>query len=81
MTAVDAPRLQLLAWIAERPRAYAETLEIWRTSCPRLSVWEDAVDDGLVRIERGRVDLTVAGHDILRQSHTGVPLAAADSGA
>src|SRR5262249_45361315 len=34
--------LQFLAWLAERPRSYAETMEAWRTSCPRLSVWEDA---------------------------------------
>ncbi len=40
--------LQLLEWIAERPRTYAETLEAWRTSCPRLPVWEDAVTGGLV---------------------------------
>ena len=27
--------------------------EARRTSCPRLSIWEDAVIDGLVRIEAG----------------------------
>jgi hypothetical protein len=43
--------LQLLAWIAERERSYAEVMEAWRTSCPRLSIWEDACSDGL--IDRG----------------------------
>ena len=58
---LPAPTRQLLAWIAERPRTYAETMEAWRTSCPRLSVWEDAVADGLVRTSRGGVQLTPAG--------------------
>jgi hypothetical protein len=42
--------VQLLEWIAERPRTYAESLEAWKTSCPRLSVWDDAVIDGLLRV-------------------------------
>ena len=40
--------LDLVEWVAARPRAYAEVMEAWRTSCPRLPVWEDAVDQGLV---------------------------------
>ena len=40
--------LQLLQSLAERPRPYAEVLETWRTSCPRLSIWEDACIEGLV---------------------------------
>jgi hypothetical protein len=43
--------LDLLGWIAARPRTYAEAMEAWRTSCPRLSAWEDAIDGGLVRVE------------------------------
>ena len=41
--------LQLLEWIADRPRTYAEVIEVWRTSCPRLTIWEDACGDGLTR--------------------------------
>ena len=41
---------QLLAWVAARPRSYGETMDAWRTSCPRLSVWEDATADGLVEL-------------------------------
>jgi hypothetical protein len=59
------PTIQLLAWIAEQPRSYAETIDVWKTSCPRLSVWEDALADDLVRIQRGRVLLTPAGTDVL----------------
>lgn len=40
--------IQLLQWIADRPRSYAETLDAWRTSCPRLSIWEDALAAGLI---------------------------------
>ena len=68
MTAVAAPTLQLLAWLGERPRTYAETLEVWKTSCPRLSVWEDALDDGLVRVEHGDVRVTPAGAEALSGS-------------
>ena len=38
----------LLEWIAIRPRTYAEVMDAWRTSCPRLTVWEEANDRGLV---------------------------------
>jgi hypothetical protein len=44
--------LDLLEWVARRERTYQETIEAWRTSCPRLPVWEDANDRGLVRTER-----------------------------
>ena len=38
----------LVASVAAGPRPYQEVLEAWRTSCPRLTVWEDAVDGGFV---------------------------------
>lgn len=41
----------LVAWIADAPRPYAEVMDVWRTSCPRLTVWEDAADRGLVACE------------------------------
>ena len=41
-------RRQLLEWISERPRTYAEVLDVWRTNCPRMSIWEDACMDGLI---------------------------------
>jgi D-3-phosphoglycerate dehydrogenase len=40
--------LDLLEWVGSRERTYQETMEAWRTSCPRLPVWEDANDRGLV---------------------------------
>ena len=56
----------LLAWIAAEPRTYRETMEAWRTSCPRLSIWEDDVDDGLVRVRDSKVTLTERGVLALR---------------
>lgn len=44
--------LDLVAWVARQPRPYAEVIEAWRTSCPRLTVWEDAVERGLVACVR-----------------------------
>ena len=43
--------LDLVEWIAREPRLYAEVIETWRTSCPRLTIWEDAVDRGYVARE------------------------------
>ena len=62
---MTAPTLQLLEWLAERPRSYSETIDAWKTSCPRLSIWEDALADRLIRIERGRVLLTAAGREVV----------------
>ncbi len=52
----DALVLDLVEWVARRPRPYGELMEAWRTSCPRLTVWEEAVDRGLLlRAEPVRV--------------------------
>jgi hypothetical protein len=72
--ATPALTLQLLAWIAARPRTYGETMEAWRTTCPRLTIWEDAVSDGLVSVDGadsmqdGRVRLTDSGRALLAAS-------------
>ena len=51
MLAPQALLLDLVEWVAAQPRAYNEVMAHWRTSCPHLPVWEDAVDAGLVRCE------------------------------
>jgi hypothetical protein len=61
----SAPTLELLAWISERPRSYAETMEAWKSQCPRLTVWEDAIADGLVTVGRDGVLLTSGGQRAL----------------
>lgn len=61
--------LDLLEWVASRERTYEEVMDAWRTSCPRLPVWEDANDRGLIRTERvnsrSMVQITEAGRDLL----------------
>jgi hypothetical protein len=68
---VDSLILDLLEWIGPGPRPYAEVLDAWRTSCPRLPVWEEATARGLVAREHelGRgsyVSVSTAGLDLLR---------------
>jgi hypothetical protein len=46
---VDALILDLLGWIGPKPRAYSEVIEAWRTSCPRLPVWEESQCAGFHR--------------------------------
>ena len=66
----------MLGWIASRPRTYAETMEAWRSNCPRHPVWDDAVIDGLVQVgdgpslERAPVKLTERGEAALRFAST-----------
>ncbi len=43
---------EFLTWVSARRRTYAEAMEAWRTSCPRLSAWEDALGDGLIEVGR-----------------------------
>jgi hypothetical protein len=50
--AAHALTQQFLAWVAEAERTYADA-EAWRRSCPHLSIWEDAIADGLIRFENG----------------------------
>jgi hypothetical protein len=70
-TTVDALILDLLDWVNARDRSYEETLDAWRTSCPRLPVWEEANDRGLiVRDEADGVSIvrvTARGAALLEQ--------------
>ena len=65
--------LDLVEWIAREPRLYSEVIETWRTSCPRLTIWEDAVDRGYVTREPVagagvRVTITDGGEKFLRDN-------------
>ena len=42
--------LQLLEWVEREPRTYAQAMEAWRSTCPRLSVWDDASIAGLIQV-------------------------------
>lgn len=52
--ALSPATLDFLTWLSSRPRTYDETMAAWQTHCPRLSIWEDALADGLVRVVRSR---------------------------
>jgi hypothetical protein len=43
--------MQLLEWVAERPRTYGQAMDAWKTSCPRLTIWEDTLIAGFIEIE------------------------------
>ena len=66
----DALVLDLVEWIGREPRLYAEVIETWRTSCPRLTIWEDAVDCGYVARQPTaggvRIAITEGGANFLR---------------
>jgi hypothetical protein len=71
--AAHALRQQFLAWVGEAPRSYADA-EAWRRTCPHLSIWEDAIADGLVRFENdssmknSRIVLTARGRSFLKMN-------------
>ena len=68
---VESLILDLVEWVARRERTYQETMEAWRTSCPRLPAWEDATDRGLVEAAslngRSLVRATPAGLALLKE--------------
>lgn len=57
---MDAETRELLAWISRQPRSYADAIEVWKTNCPRHSLWEDAVAANLVRVVRNGSESQVA---------------------
>jgi len=51
--------LDFVEWVAREPRLHAEVVATWRTSCPRLTIWEDAAEAGYVARE------TIAGFGLI----------------
>lgn len=69
---LDPLVMDLVAFVASGPRPYDEVIDAWRTSCPRLTVWEDAIDRGLITRRRAEdktliVQATSAGMRLLRE--------------
>jgi len=66
--------LEFLTWISSRRRTYGEAMEAWRSTCPRHSVWEDALADGLIQIGgtllESEVTLTAQGESYLTRTVT-----------
>lgn len=74
--------IDLIEWIAREPRTYQQVLDAWRTSCPRLTVWEDALEAGFIACEQHDtlgtvVNITPAGRAFI----VGETRAAAAAGA
>jgi hypothetical protein len=72
---LDALVIDLLEWIGPRGRPYAEVMEAWRTSCPRLPVWEEANARGYVVHGRGPgmeplVSVSASGSAVLREARS-----------
>jgi hypothetical protein len=73
LSAPSALIIELLQWLAVRPRSYSETMEAWRTSCPRMPVWEDAINGALIKVvsadginmSESAVQLTPLGRAVL----------------
>ena len=71
---VDALILDLLDWIGSKPRPYHEVIEAWRTSCPRLPVWEEANARGFIEQQYHEgvgavVSVSPSGRACLSQHH------------
>jgi hypothetical protein len=71
MSETDPLVLDFVEWIAREPRPYADVIDAWKTSCPRLTIWEDAADRGLVARETVKgcglvVKVTADGMEALR---------------
>jgi D-3-phosphoglycerate dehydrogenase len=65
---VESLILDLVEWVGRKERTCQETMEAWRTSCPRLPAWEDATDRGLVEAT------SVNGHSLVRVTPAGLAL-------
>ena len=73
LSTVDALILDLLEWIGPNSRPYSEVIEAWRTSCPRLPVWEEANERGFIERRHSPglealVSVTTLGKEFLRKN-------------
>ncbi|PYY16154.1 MAG: hypothetical protein DMG60_15860 [Acidobacteria bacterium] len=73
-TTVEALIVDFLAWLARGERSYEEAMEAWRTSCPKLPVWEEVNDRGFVERENA------FGRSIVRITQSGLAHLARQTG-
>ena len=48
----DLLMLEFLSWISDRRRTYTEAMNAWQSTCPRHTIWEDAMIDGYIELKR-----------------------------
>ena len=68
---VNLLMLEFLSWVSSRRRTYNEAMEAWQSHCPRQTIWEDAMIDGYIQVNRQEmigdpeVTLTTRGRALL----------------
>jgi len=73
--AANRSMLEFLQWISSRRRTYSEAMEAWQSHCPRLTIWEDAMIDGYIQLNRDdrsrdpEVILTPRGKALLQDNN------------
>ena len=73
---VDMLMQEFLTWVATRRRTYNEAMEAWQSHCPRQTIWEDAIIDGLIQLDRSEtihdpeVTLTARGKALLNATNS-----------
>ena len=76
---VSPSMLEFLAWVSDRRRTYDEAMAAWQSTCPRHTVWEDTLTDGLIKVggdgpHHSEVTLTSRGRALLDENgHESVP--------
>ncbi len=76
MSEPESLMLQFLTWVSARRRTYEDAMAAWQSTCPRHTIWEDAIIGGLVRIEsangsgQSRVTLTPSGRAVLAEKNS-----------
>ena len=62
---------EFLSWLSSRRRTYSEAMEAWQSHCPRQTIWEDAMIEGYIELNRCETDqdpevaLTARGRKLL----------------
>ena len=70
---------EFLTWVSERPRTYDDAMSAWQSHCPRQTIWEDAMIEGLIQIHSEDslrnpiVRLTELGKSFLNGHNNGHP--------
>ncbi len=62
---MNALTRDLLLWVDKAPRLYDEAMQTWQSTCPRFTIWEDALEDKLIRVIQSHVELTPNGEAAL----------------
>jgi len=58
---LDSLVFDLVEWVGKEPRTYRQVMDAWRTSCPRLTVWEEALERGYVARRGEAIAVTASG--------------------